>query len=69
MSPEQFPVHVDARETAILGQALVLLSREPAFKDVIRLFDSRKAQKQPTEPLEKALYSAFSTMIRRHANL
>lgn len=60
---------LDAREAALLVQSLERMSREQPFRDIVRLFASRKDMKLPIEPLETALHGELFYRVKRDAGL
>lgn len=69
MATEEFPDHLSPREAAAIEQGLAILVREPAFRTIINLFASRKAQSQAIEPLKKALLDETWKLTRKSALL
>ena len=60
---------VTAQEAGIVEADLHILSREPAFRSLVRLFQSRKAQERDTAPLQRLLFEDLWALIKRDAGL
>lgn len=62
-------VPIDRREAQVIEFSIDLLSRGQEFRDIVRLFQSRKAQNIQTEPLKQALLNEVWRIISRDACL
>lgn len=66
---EELPDHLTPREASVIEQGFWVLTREPAFRSMVNLFASRKAQKQALEPLQKAFTEEAWRVMKRAALL
>ena len=54
---------LEKREADMLTRSLVVLSREPAFRGLLRVFQGRKATGKAMPPLEDALAKEIVSMV------
>lgn len=57
------------REAAVIEADLHILSREPAFRSIVRLFQSRKAEGRDPVLLQKRFFESLWLIVKRDANL